>query len=105
MPLSSVKLALTHLENLLPVELLNKTSSVRRLMKMIARSYSKHPVTILDSCAITLRNRCLLTVSHTYTCEYYGIQHGGQYGEIRSPQTALEITNPAYDQGFLQFWA
>lgn len=100
-PLSSVELALTHLENLLPVELLNDPSYLRRVLKTIVSSYSKYPITILDRGALLLRNRCLFFVSQTHTCEFYGVQHGGQYGEIRSAQTALEITSPTYDQGFL----
>ncbi|MDB9716721.1 hypothetical protein OAA47_00415 [Methylophilaceae bacterium] len=61
----------------------------------------KGRLVMIDDSGEILRNNTLLKLCHNFSFNFYGYQHGGQYGELRSINTAFEITNAAYDLGFL----
>ena len=61
----------------------------------------KGRLVIIDDGGEVIRNSTLLKLCQNFSFNLYGCQHGGQYGELRSINAAFEITNAAYDLGFL----
>jgi hypothetical protein len=99
--LRGIELALANLPRLMPSELVNELNWAKKVWRFIVRRYQKSPISVFDYCGAIIKNRALFGITAVCNCDTYGVQHGGEYGEIRSPVTAFELTNPAYNKGFL----
>ena len=71
------------------------------LSKMENKFLPKGKLIVIDDSAEILRNKILFYVCQNFKFNLYGCQHGGQFGELRSTYLALEVTNAAYDLGYL----
>ncbi len=71
------------------------------LRKIENMCFPKGKLIIIDDSAEILRNKILFYICQNFAFNLYGCQHGGKYGELRSPYLALETTNAAYDLGYL----
>lgn len=79
----------------------SKQSFIKRLLVLTPRLLeSTRRVIVVDDCFQVLRNPTMFEICKLFDVEAVGVQHGGQYGELISLQTAIEINNGAYVRGF-----
>lgn len=79
----------------------SKQSFIKRLLVLTRRLLKcTRKVIVVDDCFQVLRNPTMFEICKLFDVEAVGVQHGGQYGELISLQTAIEINNGAYVRGF-----